>query len=228
MFDGIIVADTGDPLLVWEKPYYPVYYFPVADVDSSLLVESGSSRSPSRGPAIRYTIATGGRSAPGAAYRHPDSPIEAIRGHIAFEWGAMDHWFEEDEEVYVHARDPYTRVDVLRSSRHLRIEIDGVTVADSTRPTLLFETGLPVRYYLPLTDIRTDLLRPSSTVTACPYKGTAAYHSLEVDGVLHEDVAWTYPFPAGEALGIAGLVAFYDERVEVFVDGEQQASPGRR
>ncbi|MFH1330818.1 MAG: DUF427 domain-containing protein [Actinomycetota bacterium] len=227
-FGGQMVADTTAPLLVWEKPHYPVYYLPIGDVRTEFLAQTGSSRSPSRGEAVRYTVSAGGASAPDAAYRHPDSPIEEIRGHIAFDWDAMDHWFEENEEVYVHARDPYTRVDVLRSSRHVRVEIDGVTVADSTRPTLLFETGLPVRFYLPKTDVRPDLLRPGTTTTRCPYKGTASYHSVEVNGVLHEDVIWTYPFPAAEAAGIAGLLAFYDDRVDVFVDGERWERPPRR
>jgi len=225
-FGGETIADTTHPMMVWVKPYSPVYYFPVDDVRTDLLTESGESRSPSRGPATRYTIAAGGRSAIDAAWEHRQSPMEEIRDHIAFEWDAMDHWFEEDEEIYVHARNPYTRIDALPSSRHIRIEIDGVVVAESTRPTLLFETGLPVRYYLPRTDVQAELLRPSATITRCPYKGTASYHSVEVNGTLHEDIVWTYPFPARESLPIAGLLAFYNEKANIYVDSELQEWPG--
>ncbi|NQV07761.1 DUF427 domain-containing protein, partial [bacterium] len=108
LFGGEVVADTTAPLLVWEKPYYPTYYFPASDVRHDLLSESGESRSPSRGTAKRFTVSAGGATAPDSAYRHTGSPIEEIRDHIAFDWAAMDHWLEEDEEVYVHARDPYT------------------------------------------------------------------------------------------------------------------------
>ena len=224
---GQTIADTASPLLVWEKPYYPTYYFPAADVRTDLLSESGKARSPSRGPATQFTIDAGGASAPNAAYEHRESPIEEIRGHIAFFWNAMDHWFEEDEEVFVHARDPYTRIDSLPSSRHIRVDVDGVTVAESTRPTLLFETGLRVRYYLPRTDVKADVLRPSDTQTHCPYKGTASYHSVEVNGTTHHDIVWTYPFPTRESIGIAGLLAFYNEKVDVYVDGVLEAKPGR-
>lgn len=225
-FGGEKVADSRRPLYVWEKPYYPAYYFPVEDVNTDLLVETGETkRSPSRGDAVVYTVKAGGAEAVAAAYAYPDSPIPELRDHVAFVWRKMDHWFEEDEEVYVHPRDPYTRVDTLRSSRHVRVEVDGVTVADSDSPTLLFETGLPVRYYLPKTDVRLDLLRPSDTHTECPYKGVASYWSVEVDGTLHEDIVWGYDFPLPESLPIAGLVCFYNEKVDIFVDGELQERP---
>ena len=133
----------------------------------------------------------------------------------------MDGWFEEDEPVRVHPRDPYTRVDVLESSRHVRVELDGVTVADSRRPRILFETGLRPRYYLPLTDLRLDLLRPSDRRTECPYKGEASYFSVEVNGRRFDDVVWTYRTPLPEAQKIAGLACFYDERVDLFLDGER-------
>ena len=116
--------------------------------------------------------------APEAALAYPESPLEVIRGHVRFEWAAMDAWFEEDEQVFFHPRDPYTRVDILPSSRHVRVEVDGVTVADSRHARILFETGLPARYYLPKTDVRLDLLEHTDTVTHCPYKGSAEYWSV--------------------------------------------------
>ena len=131
----------------------------------------------------------------------------------------MDEWLEEDEPIYTHPRDPYSRVDILASSRRVRVELDGVTLAESHSPRILFETGLPPRYYLPLPDLRRDLLRPSTKQTHCPYKGTAGYWSVEVNGTLYEDLVWIYRTPLPESQKIAGLACFYNERVDVFVDG---------
>jgi uncharacterized protein (DUF427 family) len=219
MLGGECVADTTRPLLVWEKPYYPTYYIPLEDVTDGVLVGSSETRrSPSRGEAAVFDVKVAHATAAAAAYRHTESPIEAIRDHVAFDWKAMDQWFEEDVEVFVHPRDPYTRVDVLGSSRTVRIEIDGTVLAETSGPTALFETGLPRRWYVPKTHVRLDLLTPTATATECPYKGTARYWSYGE----HTDIVWSYPFPAAEVAGIAGLMAFYDEKVDVYVDGELQ------
>mgnify|MGYP001817790002 CR=1 FL=1 len=223
---GELVADTVNPLLVWEKPYYPVYYFPESDVRLDLLTPTGETmRSPSRGDATLYTVVTAAGKAAGAAYRHLESPVAELRDHVAFQWNAMDSWFEEDEQVYVHARDPYTRVDVLPSSRHIEVVIDGVKVAESRSARLLFETGLPTRYYLPKTDVRMDLLEATDLRTECPYKGVAGYYDVVVGGNRHENVVWWYPFPAAESARIAGYVAFYNEKLDIFVDGELEVRP---
>jgi uncharacterized protein (DUF427 family) len=155
-----------------------------------------------------------------AAWQYPESPLEEIRDHVRFDWQALDAWFEEDEEVYVHPRSPYARIDILPSSRHVRVLIDGEVVADSHRPWLLFETGLPVRYYLPKVDVRMDLLEPTESHTACPYKGTASYWSAVVNGQRHDDIVWSYPQPLPESTRIGGLVAFYNDRVTLEVDGQ--------
>ncbi|HEX4816934.1 MAG TPA: DUF427 domain-containing protein [Nonomuraea sp.] len=219
---GRAVADTTSALLVWEVPYYPAYYFPLSDVEESALKATGATKhSPSRGDAVVHTVTSGTAEAPGAALAYPDSPLEQIRGHVRFDWDAMDAWFEEDEQVYFHPRDPYTRVDILPSSRHVRVEVDGVTVADSRGPRILFETGLPARYYLPKTDVRLDLLRPTDTVTHCPYKGSAEYWS--VNG--RKDLAWSYRTPLPESERIAGLIAFYNEKLDIYVDGELEERP---
>jgi uncharacterized protein (DUF427 family) len=223
---GEVVADTIHPVLVWEVPYYPAYYFPVADVRTDLLEPDGAvAHSPSRGDGQSYTVTAGGKQARAAALRYPDSPIPELRDLIRLEWGAMDAWFEEDEEVFTHPRDPYTRIDILPSSRHVRIEIDGVTVAESSNAALLFETGLPVRYYLPKTHVRLDLLTHTDSETHCPYKGQAEYWSVRTGDTVHEDIAWSYPTPLPESLGVAGHIAFYDEKVDVFVDGVRQERP---
>jgi len=138
----------------------------------------------------------------------------------------MDEWLEEDEPIYVHPRDPYKRVDILGSSRHVVVQIDGVTVADSHQPRILFETSLPPRYYLPLPDVRMDLLRPSEHKSHCPYKGEASYWDVVLpDGTVHEGLVWGYRTPLPESQKIAGLVAFYDEKVDVFLDDVLQERP---
>jgi uncharacterized protein (DUF427 family) len=193
---GQVVADTTQARLVWEVPYYPTYYLPVEDVRTDLVP-------------------------PGAVTRGR----ERLAGLVRLDWAAMDAWFEEDEPVYTHPRDPYTRIDILDSSRQVRVEVDGVTVADSSRTRMLFETGLPPRFYLPMTDLRLDLLVPSEKVTHCPYKGRARYWSVRVGEDVHPDLAWSYPAPLPESQKIAGLVAFYDERVDLHVDGARQDRP---
>lgn len=217
---GELIADTVRPKLVWEKPYYPTYYFPEEDVRSDALIATEhTQRSPSRGTADVFDVTSARTTAEKAAYRHTESPIEELQSMVAFDWSSMDAWFEEDDEVFVHARDPYTRVDVLPSSRHIEVSIDGVTVADSRNARLLFETGLPTRYYLPKTDVRMDLLTPTNTRTHCPYKGTAEYWTVTVNGADHEDFAWGYRTPLPESAGLGGLVSFYNEKVDIRVDG---------
>lgn len=224
MLGGEIVFDTISPLLVWEIPYYPTYYIPEADVRTELLVETGElKRSPSRGDATQFVVKAG--NAEGAAYAFLDPLIPEISGHYAFVWRTLDHWFEEDEEVFVHARDPHTRVDVLPSSRRVRVEVDGLTVADSTNAAFLYETGLPTRYYLPKNDVRMDLLTPTDLATACPYKGTARYWNLDMDGETHENIVWAYDSPLPESLGIGAMVAFYNERVDIYIDEILQERP---
>jgi uncharacterized protein (DUF427 family) len=225
---GELVADTIRPLLVWEKPYYPTYYFRPADVRTELLSpDGGVAHSPSRGDGRTYRVRAGGKTVPGAALRLEESPFAELRDTIRLDWHAMDAWFEEDEQVFTHPRDPYTRVDALPSSRHVRVELDGLTLGETSKPTLVFETGLPTRYYLPPTHVRMDLLVPSDTATHCPYKGEARYWSLRGGDASRADLAWSYPTPLAESQKIAGLVAFYSERVDLYVDGVlQEAARG--
>ena len=222
---GEVVADTKTPFLVWEWPYYPTYYFPLDDVRAELVPAGRTEHSPSRGEGQVYHVKVAGADADGAALRYPDSPIETLRDLVRLDWNSMTEWFEEDEPVYVHPRDPYSRVDILASTRHVQVEIDGVTVADSRQPRILFETGLPPRYYVPLTDLRMDLLCPSDTQTRCPYKGIASYWSVDTGQAVHTDVVWIYRTPLPESQKIAGLACFYNEKVDITLDGEPQERP---
>jgi uncharacterized protein (DUF427 family) len=219
LLGGDVVADTTRPLLVWEAPYYPTYYLPVDDVAAELVPTGETSRSPSRGEGEVLTVRTLAAEAAGAGLRYADSPIDELRDHVRLDWSAMDAWFEEDEQVFVHPRSPYTRVDILPSSREVVVTLGDVELARTTRAQALFETGLPTRWYLPRLDVRMDLLTPSDTVTRCPYKGTAAHLSARIGDEVIPDVAWTYPTALRESERIAGLVSFDDDKVTVTVDG---------
>jgi uncharacterized protein (DUF427 family) len=136
----------------------------------------------------------------------------------------MDHWFEEEEEVFLHPHHPYHRVDTIPSSRHVEVFVDGTKIAETTRPFLLFETGLPTRYYLPEADVEKAYLLPSTSHSVCPYKGTASYYTVKVGEDALQDVSWYYPDPIPEAPKLKGLVAFWPEkdrkRVQILVDGQ--------
>ena len=220
-----LVADTLGPLLVWEVPYYPAYYLPIGDIRADLVATGATEHSPSRGDAELYDVKAGQAVARAAARRYPASPLEEIRGAVRLDWDAMDEWLEEDEPVYTHPRDPHTRVDILASSRHVQVVVAGRTIADSHRPSILFETGLPPRYYLPLPDVRMDVLRASATASHCPYKGTAGYWSVEIGGQRFEDLVWIYRTPLPESQKIAGLACFYNEKVELIIDGQVHPPP---
>ncbi len=151
-----------------------------------------------------------------------DLPPEAKPGFVCFHWNAFDAWYEEDEQVFVHPRNPYARVDAIRSTRTVRVELDGLRLAESHSPVMVFETGLPPRYYLNRTEVDFTHLEPSTTRTACPYKGTTGgYWSVHVNGVRHPDLAWSYDFPTLALTPIAGLIAFYNEKVDIFLDGQR-------
>lgn len=221
---GMVVADTQRAqLLVQYGPGgLPTYFVPLDDVRADALVDESRAHDGQR----RWTVAAGRVRAEGAAWTHrdPTATYSALDGHVTFSWRQLE-WFEEDERALVHARDPYKRVDTLRSSRRVDVRVDGELVAASVRPLLLFETWLPVRYYLPFEDVRTDLFAPSNLVTMCPYKGTARYWSIRVVDTVVPDLAWSYPDPIPENPKIKDLVCFFNERVDLTVDGVPQERP---
>ena len=227
-FAGQFVADSKRVLLLREPGRIPVYYFPREDVRAECLVPAERAASCGAPDGLCWTVRVGDRTAEHAAwgYREPPPDRPALRDHVAFEWAEMDAWFEEDDEVYVHARDPYKRVDVLHSSRHVQVVVAGTLVAETRRPALLFETGLPTRYYLPKADVRLDLLVPMDTETRCPYKGLASYYAAVVGPTVVPDIAWCYRHPIPECSKIENLICFFDERVDaLYVDGALQEKP---
>jgi uncharacterized protein (DUF427 family) len=215
------VFDTQRALYVWEWPHYPQYYVPLGDVRAGVLVEEGKTQQSRRGPVSVHGLHAGGIDRPHAAKVLGDSKIEGLSDTVRFEWSAIDGWFEEDERVYVHPRNPYVRVDALRSTRRVRIELEGELLAESTSPVMVFETGLPTRYYVDPTDVDYSHLVSSDTVTECPYKGTTSgYWSARLGEEVHPDLAWTYAFPTRQLQPIAGMIAFYNEKVDIVLDGE--------
>ncbi len=228
MFNGETLADSRRVKLMHEKGLLPVYYFPEEDVRMDLLEESDhTTHCPFKGDASYWSVRVGDRVAENAVWSYPE-PIDSapqLAGYAAFYWNKMDRWYEEDEEVFVHPRDPYHRVDVLESSRHVKVSVNGEVVAQTDRPRILFETGLPPRYYIPPEDVREDVLVPSETTTQCPYKGEASYWSVEAGGERVEDLVWYYPDPIPAAGKIQGLSCFFNEKVDLEVDGEKQERP---
>jgi uncharacterized protein (DUF427 family) len=225
---GETIADSRHAFMLHESGHQPIYYFPPEDVRGDVLEPSDRhTRCPKKGEASYYTIRAGSNVVEAGAWYYPEvlpgAPPE-LRNLIAFYFDRMDRWLEEDEEIFVHPRDPYHRVDVVPSSRHLTVSLDGEVLAESTRAMALFETNLPTRWYLPVEDVAAEL-EPTDTVTRCPYKGTAGYYSVRVGGEPVKDLVWFYEEPFDEVRRIAGLVCFFNERVDLELDSELQVRP---
>jgi uncharacterized protein (DUF427 family) len=249
---GGTVADTTQAVLVWEpRRVVPSYAVPENDVRGQLVPGNDAgdaagltggagaagvrmpdfSSRPVLDPSVPFavhtaagqpvTVRAGGQDRPGAGFRPADP---ALAGYVVLDFGAFDGWYEEDEPNVGHPRDPFHRIDVLASSRTVRLELDGQLLAESSRPALLFETMLPARYYLPREDIRAELI-PSTTTSYCAYKGQASYWSATVGGRVIPDLAWTYEEPLHDAARVRGLIAFFDERIDVTLDGHRRERP---
>jgi uncharacterized protein (DUF427 family) len=209
--DGQTVVDSKRVWLVWEPGrVVPGWCFPREDVRMDMLTPV----EPEEGRPEVWDVGSAER----AAWSFDDPDLE---GRIQIDYYRLDRWLEEEAQVVGHPRDPFKRVDVRRSSRRVRVELDGMLLADTTKPLLLFETGLPVRYYLPREDVRMDLLTPSDTRSLCAYKGEASYLSAEGG----DDVAWTYPDPLPDNAEIRDTIAFFNENVDITVDGEPVGRP---
>ncbi|MFJ5643796.1 DUF427 domain-containing protein [Streptomyces sp. NPDC093223] len=217
---GRVVFDSRRALYVWEWRAYPQFSIPVEDLADGTLIDDHHTEHHGAGHAHRHTLRVGPEVREGAAWVWDADAPSALHGTVRFEWNALDTWFEEDEPVYVHPRSPYSRVDALRSSSSVRVELDGVVLADAPSCVKLFETGLPTRYYVERMYVDWTRLRRSPTVSQCPYKGTTSgYWSFDGTSGAHEDIAWGYDFPTIHANRVAGLVAFYNEHVDLYVDG---------
>ena len=216
---GETVVDSRSPRILHEHARLPVFYFPEQDVRAELRPSGRSEQDPVKGEQTFLTLELGGRVVDDAAWAFPGEPL--LEGLVAFRWDAMDDWLEEDEPLHGHARDPYSRIDVRETTRHVRVSLHGELVAESRRAKVLFEAGLPPRWYLPREDVRMELLEDSDKQTTCAYKGFASYWSVGEE----DDVAWTYLDPLHDAQPVQGMVAFFNERVDLEVDGEPQKRP---
>jgi uncharacterized protein (DUF427 family) len=231
---GETIADSRSAFLLHESGHQPVYYFPPEDVAMSFCEPTDHHTvCPKKGEASYYTLRAGSEVVENGAWYYP-SPLEGapdgLAGLIAFYFNKMDSWLEEDEEIFGHPRDPYHRVDVIPTSASLRFMKRGEVLAETTRAMALFETNLPIRWYLPRDDVAASL-EPSDATSICPYKGVAGYFNVrQADGTVHKDLVWYYAEPLAEARRVAGYVCFYNERVDVELDGvavERPESPWR-
>ena len=222
---GHVVLDSTAVRYVWESPKYPQYYVPLADVRAEHLRDENHPQKVQFGPSRTYSLVGDGQTRESAVRVFDAEGDDPVAGLVRFEWAALT-WFEEDEPIYGHPRNPYVRVDALRSDRHVTVELDGVVLADTHSPVLLFETGLPTRYYIDRSDVAFEHLEPSDAHSLCPYKGvTSGYWSVRVGDTVHPDLAWTYHYPLPAVAPIAGMVAFYNEKLDITVDGLRLARP---
>jgi uncharacterized protein (DUF427 family) len=224
----VTVVDSRNPVLVWEPGRaVPRYAFPVGDVRTDLFEEAEPESVTSHpGAAKTYDLVIDSDRRPGVAWAYGPGELE---GFAAFDWflrsqPGIDHWYEEEEEIFVHPRDPYKRVDPIPSTRHVTVSVNGVQVADTRRPILLFETRLPTRYYIPPADVDFSALAESELLTRCPYKGIARYWSFSGEPAA-TNIVWAYPDPVAAAATVKDHLAFYNEFVDIVVDGEAQARP---
>ncbi|MBC6440912.1 MAG: DUF427 domain-containing protein [Rhodospirillales bacterium] len=223
-FAGRTVFDTTRASVVCETRHIALYYIPREDADMSLLTRTDHSTCcPFKGSASYYTLSADGRSEENAvwSYETPYDEVADLGGALGFCWNKLDHWYEEDEEVFIHARDPFVRIDILESGRPVAVIVGGKTVASTTRARFLFETGHVPRYYIPREDVTAGTLLPSDLHTGCPYKGTASYHHVRAGGVTVGNAVWFYPEPLDEVRRIANYLCFYPEKVDaILVDGK--------
>lgn len=223
VFNDETIADSDNVKALHEAGQFMVLYFPKEDIQTDLLQATDyQTECPYKGEASYWSVQVGDREAENAVWSY-ENPIESasfIEGYVAFAYEKMDAWYQEDEKVYAHLRNPYHRCDVHSSSRHVVVRQDEEIVAESNQPQILFETSLPPRYYLPPEDVRTDLLDKSDYVTQCPYKGDAQHWHLETNGNTVEDAVWSLPDPIGETKKVADHFCFYPNKVQVEVDGE--------
>jgi uncharacterized protein (DUF427 family) len=217
-FGGETVVDSKRPRLLHESGRLPVLYFAESDVRSDLLRPSEKQEDDElKGQARYWSIEAGGRLAENAAWSFDHPQLADL---IALRWDAMDEWLEEEEQAVKHPRDPFHRLDVRSTSRHVRVSLGGEVLAESRRTKVLFETSLPPRFYFPRADVRCELL-PSEKHTVCAYKGAATHYSVGIE----EDLAWTYEDPLHDAAALRGMLAFYNERVDLDVDGQRWERP---
>lgn len=229
-FNGEVIADSTNTQLMIEHPGELHYYFPVADVKTEYLVSSDhTEKSGYRGTAVYSHLQVGDKTSDNAVFTYPETKANRpdLSGYVTFKWNAVDAWYEEAEQVYLHPRNPYHRVDAIHSNRTIKIVVNGETIAESDNPVMVFETGLTTRYYLPPEDVNEQYLTTTETHSVCPYKGKADYWTVTANGEQYEDIVWAYPDPIAEMPKLKGLKAFWTEKdkaIEIYIDGQLQSA----
>jgi len=219
-FGGEVVADSREAVLLRRSASELAYGFPGHALSVRRMTPCAApADSPWGGEAAWFDVDIEAGTAARSAFRLPHLPEDAPEPFYFLRFGAMDRWCEEDETLVCHPRDPFTRVDVRRSRRHIRVVVDDVTVAETHHPLLLFETGLPVRYYIPWVDVDDRYLQPSTTETVCCYKGRARYWHIHTGQGHYPDRAWDYPDPMHDAERVRAAVCFYQTKLTLYVDG---------
>jgi len=217
LFNGFYAFDTTRAQYIWEHPNYPQFYIPIDDFSKNAKVSNMDPIQGTDGGAYWAKLAVGDRATNVVVFEKGllDNLVKIV-------FGTIDQWFEEETPIYVHPKDPYKRISILPSTRHIRIELDGVTLAETSTPIFLLETTLRPRYYLPPTCINWPSLNKSKTETSCPYKGRANYYNVKIGGKQYDDIVWWYQYPTMESALIAGYLCFYNEYVDVFIDGVKE------
>ncbi|KAF2123070.1 hypothetical protein BDV96DRAFT_482137 [Lophiotrema nucula] len=218
LFNGKYAFDTINAYHVWEHPYYPQFYVPISSIASSASLSKTSEVDGTNGGAHLAKLTVGDKST-SRAIIFSAAPLKDL---VKIDFKEVDQWFEEDVPIYQHPKDPYKRIDILASSRPVKVALDGVTLAETTAPLFLLETSLRTRYYIPPTSVKWEYLTKSDTETVCPYKGKANYYNVTTEGKEYKDLVWYYVYPTSESELVAGHLCFYNEKVDIWVDGEKE------
>lgn len=219
LFNGQFIFDSINAHHVWEHPYFPHFYIPTDDITGAVkLTKDSEAIEGNAGRAYLAKLSVGDKSTDSAVV-FEEGPL---KGLVKIDFPAIDEWFEEDTPIYQHPKDPYKRIDILSSRREVRVALDGVTLAQTSNALFLFETSLWPRYYLPPTSVDWSLLSKSGSETYCPYKGRANYYNVTVNGKEYKDLVWWYQYPTSESAPIAGALCFYNEKVDIWIDGVQE------
>ena len=236
---NVVALDSRHGVLVWEpRRIVPVYAVPDRDIrgttsraDPQLSAPDPAELPPVLGPAsfephttpgTVVDLAVGDRVMVRAGFVSGDPDLDGL---VVLDFASFDRWLAEDEELVGHPHDPFKRIDVLRSQRHVEVSLDGTALADTDDALVLLETHLPPRYYLPPGDVDLSRLTPSDTRSTCAYKGHASYLSTTDGQAAGRDIAWTYPEPLDDALRVRDHIAFWNERTDIHLDGELQSRP---
>jgi len=223
IFNDEIIVDSREAKALHETGQFMVLYFPRRDVKMELLnATDHQTKCPHKGTASYWSVQVDKREAKNAvwSYEDPKDSVPFIRNYMAFYYNKMDDWFEDDEKVYEHLRNPYHGFEILPASNEVIVHSGEEVIAETSEPLILYETGLPPRYYMHPDEVKTEMLGQSEYITHCPYKGNSRHWHLKVNGETIDDAAWSMAKPIGEAKKIADYLCFYPNKVQVEVDGE--------